>query len=119
MGTDDTPCGDQRHTTTSKRARGDSFSQPDSAKRTRVSLDGLRPTSSGLVYADDAWEMSDFSMASQHNRVLSRPSSELSGTNSLVSPHTATYLSREPIQFPDGILNLTLTRIAACYLVPL
>ncbi|KAF8602872.1 hypothetical protein BDV93DRAFT_523721 [Ceratobasidium sp. AG-I] len=73
----------QSHTTTSKRAREDSSSQPDSAKRTRVSLDGLRPTASGLVYPDDAWEMSDFSMASQHNRVLSRPTSDLSGVNSL------------------------------------
>ncbi|CAE6510885.1 unnamed protein product [Rhizoctonia solani] len=74
-------------TTIIKRARQDSFSQAESAKRTRTSTDGVRPpATSSLSYPEDAWEMSAFSTSSQHGRALSRPTSELSGVNSPFHP---------------------------------
>ncbi|KAJ1308047.1 hypothetical protein OPQ81_002114 [Rhizoctonia solani] len=74
-------------TTIIKRARQDSFSQAESAKRARTSIDGVRhPATSGVSYPEDAWEMSGFSMSSQHGRVLPRPASELSGVNSPFHP---------------------------------
>ncbi|CAE6354071.1 unnamed protein product [Rhizoctonia solani] len=74
-------------TTVIKRTRQDSFPQVESAKRTRTSTDGVRPpTTSGVPYSEDAWEMSGFSMSSQHGRAMSRPTSELSGVNSPFHP---------------------------------
>ncbi|EUC57594.1 hypothetical protein RSOL_225950 [Rhizoctonia solani AG-3 Rhs1AP] len=74
-------------TTIIKRTRQDSFPQAESAKRTRTSTDGVRPpVTSSVPYPEDAWEMSGFSMSSQHGRALSRPTSELSGVNSPFHP---------------------------------
>ncbi|CAE6437240.1 unnamed protein product [Rhizoctonia solani] len=74
-------------TTIIKRTRQDSFSQAESAKRARTSIDGVRPpVASSGSYPEDAWEMSGFSIPSQHGRALSRPTSELSGVNSPFHP---------------------------------
>ncbi|QRV75198.1 hypothetical protein RhiJN_03213 [Ceratobasidium sp. AG-Ba] len=73
------------HNTTSKRAREEIPLYPDSAKRSRHSVDGSRPNDSRLSYPDHRWEMSDFSN-SQQSRALPRPTSGLSGMNSPFRP---------------------------------
>ncbi|KAB5591720.1 hypothetical protein CTheo_4834 [Ceratobasidium theobromae] len=93
------------HTAISKRARHDSFSQPGSSKRTRTSAGAVRPT--GLSYSDDAWEMSGFSIPSQHGRALSRPTSELSGVNSPADARISPFAqfhpdNRGPSSFNSG-----------------
>ncbi|KAH7341278.1 hypothetical protein B0J17DRAFT_765364, partial [Rhizoctonia solani] len=74
-------------TTIIKRTRQDSFSQAESAKRARTSIDGVRPpVASSGSYPEYACEMSGFSIPSQHGRASSRPTSELSGVNSPFHP---------------------------------